>query len=365
MSAAPDAAMLDWLPDPTVVVGPDGRIVACNRLANRLAGSELTGKPADEVLALTDEAGRDWWTCARPLEADPRLAPRIPETDLELQVDEERTRPVTLVAARVQADDGSVHLLVSLRRAERRRRLDAARSDLVSTVSHEIRSPLTSVKGFTKTLLAKWDRFTDDQKRQMLATVNDDADRVTRLLGELLDVSRIDAGRLRLRRQLIDIGTVVGRVVDRFAVADPRGRVAVALPDGMPQLYADPDKIDQVVTNLVENALKYSDGPVQVRGVVRTDEVEINVSDEGPGIAAEHLEEIFTKFFRRSGERRSGTGLGLYIAKGIVEAHGGRLWATSAVGQGSRFSFTLPRGGLGLVGLPVPGAARRVEETRT
>jgi len=365
MSELPGTIALDWLPDPTVLVGADGRIVACNRLANRLAGHELVGRPAREVLVLTDETGRHWWDCARPLEADPLLAPRVPETDLELRMAGGATRPVSIVAARPLSQDGRVHLVLSLRRAERRRRLDAARSDLVSTVSHEIRSPLTSVKGFTKTLLAKWDRFTDEQKRQMLATVNDDADRVTRLLGELLDVSRIDAGRLRLRRQLIDLPAIVERVTDRFAVDDPNGRLAVDLPAGMPQLYADPDKVEQVVTNLIENALKYSDGPVEVRGEVGHDEVRLTVTDKGPGIAAEHLDAIFTKFFRRSGERRSGTGLGLYITKGIVQAHGGRIWATSTVGQGSSFHFTLPRGGLELVGLVVPEAARHIGDART
>lgn len=360
-----DAAALDWLPDPTVVVGGDGRVVACNRLATRLLGAEPDGLVAAEALVLTDEAGRDWWAVARPLEVDLRLAPRIPETDLELHVSADLVRPVTLAAARGRDADGQVFLVLSLRRAERRRRLDAARSDLVSTVSHEIRSPLTSVKGFTKTLLAKWDRFTDDQKRQMLATVNDDADRVTRLLGELLDVSRIDAGRLRLQRQMIDLPEIIARVVERFAVAEDDTRVVIALPDPMPRLYADPDKIDQVVTNLVENALKYSDGPVDVAGEVRPRDVEITVTDVGPGIGPEHLEAIFTKFFRRSGERRSGTGLGLYIAKGIVQAHAGRLWATSVVGEGSSFHFTLPRGGLELVGLTVPESARRVEERRT
>ena len=364
MSPVPDAVALDWLPDPTVIVDPDGRIVACNRLANRLVGVELQGTSAPEALVLTDEAGRDWWTCTRPLAGDPQLAPRVPETDLSLRVSDDRDRPVTVAAARVRVDD-TTYLVISLRRAERRRRLDAARSDLVSTVSHEIRSPLTSVKGFTKTLLAKWDRFTDEQKRQMLATVNDDADRVTRLLGELLDVSRIDAGRLRLRRQLINLTDVVDRVASRFSVADPDGRLVVNLPAGAPQLYADPDKVDQVVTNLVENALKYSDGKVEICGEVTDESVRVTVVDEGRGIAPEHLEAIFTKFFRRSGERRSGTGLGLYITKGIVEAHGGRMWATSEVGKGSRFNFTLPRGGLELAGVVVPDAARRVEERTT
>jgi hypothetical protein len=153
-------------------------------------------------------------------------------------------------------------------RAPPRRRLEATRSDLVSTVSHELRSPLTSVKGFTKTLLAKWDRFTDEQKQQMLSTVNEDADRVTRLLGELLDVSRIDAGRLQLKRQMVDLSELMDRVLERVNGGSGADRVVAEL-DPLPKLYVDPDKIKQVVLNLVENGLKYSEGPVSVTAARR------------------------------------------------------------------------------------------------
>lgn len=353
-----DPATLDRLPDATVVVEPSGRIAAVNRLAARLVGVEpdgLVGRQAPEALPLSDEADRDWWASARPLEGDPRLAPRVPEADLRLAVPGRSARPVTVTAARVRDGGESLAwLVVSLRRAERRRRVDAARSDLVSTVSHEIRSPLTSVKGFTRTLLAKWDRFTDEQKRQMLATVDADADRVTRLLGELLDVSRIDAGRLRLQRRMADVGELVQGVVDRLAVAGDEERLAVEGLEGLPALYADPDKLEQVITNLVENALKYGEGTVRVAAQVSDDTVALTVSDHGPGIPEEDLSAVFTKFFSRSGERRSGTGLGLYITRGIVEAHGGRIWAESPPGEGARFTVALPRGGLELAGTDHP-----------
>ena len=353
-----DGATLALLPDPALVIAPDGRVIQCTELAARLlrtTADEVVGKPVSDAVPLADESGTDWWKCALPLDLDPVRYPRIPGQDLVLTTADGRTRPVTLTATRMAGDDGSLAgLIVLLRRGEVRQRLEMARSDLVSTVSHEIRSPLTSVKGFVKTLLAKWDRFNDEQKKQMLATVNEDADRVTRLLGELLDVSRIDAGRLQLRRQMINVPAIAERVAERLRTADEGHDIAVDFPEDFPQLYADPDKVEQVLTNLVENALKYGAGRTSIVGTVGESDVTVVVSDQGKGIPAQYLAPIFTKFFRRAGERRTGTGLGLYISKGIVEAHRGRIWATSEEGQGANMHFTLPQGGLELAGIELP-----------
>jgi signal transduction histidine kinase len=361
-----DDEVLDLLPDPTVVVAGDGTIIRVTPLAALLVwrpAEELLGKLASDLLPLVDAAGLDWWECTRPLAADPRLLPRIAETDLMLTVAEGRSRPVVVTGARHAGPDGEVAWLVlALRRGERRRRLDAARSDLVSTVSHELRSPLTSVKGFTKTLLVKWDRFTDEQKKQMLATVNEDADRVTRLLGELLDVSRIDAGRLQLRRQMVDVAEVVEKVVQRVRTAREDGARVVGAVGALPRLYADPDKLEQVLTNLVENGLKYGAGTVRLLAEETDELVRMTITDEGAGIETQHLAHIFTKFFRRPGERRTGTGLGLYISRGIVEAHGGRIWAESPEGAGAAFHFTLPKGGLELGGVPLDAVSRPADD---
>ncbi len=223
-------------------------------------------------------------------------------------------------------------------------------SDLVATVSHEIRSPLTSVKGFTRTMLSKWDRFSDEQKRTMLETVNEDADRVTRLLTELLDVSRIDAGRVQLHRSSIDVGALVERVVDR-ARHRPEGlqrTITSTLDDAVPRIHADPDKVEQMVTNLVDNALKYApDGAVTVRLVRDGRDVELTVSDEGAGIPAEQRRFIFEKFGRGRGQRRAGTGLGLYITRGLARAHGGQVWCDSDDGEGATFHVRLPIDGDG------------------
>ena len=213
---------------------------------------------------------------------------------------------------------------------------------IVSTVSHELRSPLTSVKGYVSLMLNRWDRIDDEKKREMLEQVHHDADRVSRLVTELLDISRLETGRLVLQRQMIDLGQLASSVVDKVAMSYPKLQCSVAIAGGT-EAYADPDKIEQVLTNLVENAAKYGD-PVgmEVTGGREGDVLRVSVTDRGEGIPPEDLPRVFTKFFRRDHGRPTGTGLGLWISRGLVEAHGGELTATSTVGEGSTFSFTLP-----------------------
>ena len=216
---------------------------------------------------------------------------------------------------------------------------------IVSTVSHELRSPLTSVKGYTSLMINRWDRLGDEQKKMMLEQVHTDADRVTRLVTELLDISRLETGRLVLRRQLVDVAELAGTVVEKVGMAYPDLDCTLHFPEEFPRVYADPDKVQQVLTNLVENAAKYGD-PVgmTIDARVAEDHVAVSVTDKGEGIPAEDLPRVFTKFFRRDHGKPTGTGLGLWISRGLAEAHGGELEATSTVGQGSTFTFTLPLG---------------------
>jgi PAS domain S-box-containing protein len=348
-------AYLRALPDAVVVVEADGTVAYANAAAERLAGAssdQLNGQPVDTVLPLLDEAGNAWWACSATLRAMPGVR-GVPPRELSLAAAGRAVR-VDLAARFVRGPDGRVvQAICVLRDASARRRAEAARGELVSTLSHELRSPLTSVKGFTSTLLHRWDRFTDKQKRHMLETVDADADRVTRLIKELLDVSRIDAGRLELHRQLIDLQRVTRDVIGRFELQADGHQFLIEFPAGFPEVYADRDKVEQVLTNLVENAVKYSEGgTVTVSGEVVDGAVEVAVRDQGVGIPADQLTLIFTKFYRRAGHGApTGTGLGLFITRGLVEAHGGRIWARSEVGRGTEVRFRLPRGGLELAGI--------------
>ncbi len=219
----------------------------------------------------------------------------------------------------------------------------AAAMEVVATVSHELRSPLTSIKGYTALLLNRWDRIGDEQKREMLGQIQHDADRVTRLITELLDISRLEAGKLALRCERVDLAATAARVVEQVAMAYPELRAEVDLPRDLPAVHADPDKVEQVLTNLVENAAKYAD-PARVRltGEHRDGALTIAVEDHGEGIADEDLPRLFDRFFRRDHAQPSGTGLGLWISRRLADAHGGSLTATSTVGEGSVFRFTLP-----------------------
>jgi signal transduction histidine kinase len=357
----------DELPDGVVVADEVGRIVVFNRVAARLTGlepAEVIGKFVFDVLPLRDADGRDWWVYADPYHGLPTRT-RHPERSLYLSNGTELLVSVGYVrtpkASHRSCSPGQTplslqKLVISLRGAQQRERLERSRAELVSTVAHELRSPLTSVKGFTATLLNKWGRFTDDQKRVMLETVNADADRVTRLITELLDVSRIESGRMEVHRQLVDLPDRARKIIaGRVAAGDPEDRFALEVRSGLPETWLDADKIDQILGNLVENAVRHGAGNVTV--VVEPahlgdeaapapsglpDAAAVSVRDQGEGISPEVAPRVFRQFWR--GKRRGGTGLGLYIVKGLVEAHGGTIGVCPAPGGGAEFRFIMPAG---------------------
>jgi PAS domain S-box-containing protein len=367
--------LADELPDGVVVADEVGRIVVFNRVAARLTGldpAEVTGKFVFDVLPLRDDDGRDWWVFADPYHGLPTRT-RHPERSLYLADGTEVLVSISYVRER-DLDHGASRsctvrrLIVSMRGAEQRERLERNRAELVSTVAHELRSPLTSVKGFTATLLNKWGRFTDDQKRVMLETVNADADRVTRLITELLDVSRIESGRMEVHRQLVDLPDRARKIIaGRVAAGDAEDRFRLEVHRGVPETWLDADKIDQILGNLVENAVRHGAGIVTV--VVEParmdseaalssaadlgvpDAAAVSVWDQGEGISPEVAPRVFRRFWRgkpRGGSRRGlhggGTGLGLYIVKGLVEAHGGTICVQRAPGGGAEFRFIVPAG---------------------
>jgi signal transduction histidine kinase len=391
----------DELPDGVVVADEAGRIIVFNRAAVRLTGldaAEVIGKFVFDVLPLRDADGNDWWVYADPYHGLPTRT-RHPERSLYLACGTEILVSVGYVRDRTaprgawppargvwgggqppheRGGSGGgrpprghrvQRLVISLRSAQQRERLERSRAELVSTVAHELRSPLTSVKGFTATLLSKWGRFTDDQKRVMLETVNADADRVTRLITELLDVSRIESGRMEIHRELVDLPDRARKIIaGRVAAGEPEDRFRLEARSGLPETWLDADKIDQILGNLVENAVRHGAGivtivvePAHMDGGEEANgsaaepaaphAVAVSVRDQGEGIAPDVAPRVFRQFWRgkprggsRAGRHGGGTGLGLYIVKGLVEAHGGTICVRRAPGGGAEFRFIVPAG---------------------
>jgi signal transduction histidine kinase len=345
--------LADDLPDGLVVADHAGRVAVFNQAAARLTGvsqAQAIGREVQHVLPLRDRTEHCWWTLAQPYDG---LCTRTrhPERSLYLPDGTELLVTIGYVRGplgRGPNEPGTVRrIVITLRSAEHRMRLERSRADLVSTVAHELRSPLTSVKGFTATLLAKWPRFTDDQKRIMLETVNADADRVTRLITELLDVSRIESGRIELHRELVDIPARIRKVVSgRVAAGDGEDRYRLEVRGELPETWLDADKVDQILANLIENAVRHGAGTVttvvEPATLAGAPGVAVAVRDQGPGIAPELAQRVFGRFWRA--KRRGGAGLGLFIVKGLVEAHGGTITVQQAPGGGAEFRFTMPAG---------------------
>ena len=340
---------LDDIPDAVIRLDEGGVIRSVNAAVTRMTGfppEQLVGRSCREALNPRDDDGHQllrggWHPSARLPGVN-----RIPEHEVLVRGADGSDVRAFVTGSYGRGEGGAVSgVTLVLRHAGRRRDLAAAGAQVVSTVSHELRSPLTSVKGYTSLLLNRWERLADADKKMMLEQVNHDADRVTRLITELLDISRLASGRLVLRRQMVDLAGLAASVVDKVRMEYPDMEATLEFPENLPKVYADPDKIVQVMTNLVENACKYaSPKGLRVSGTFDDDEVAVAVTDRGEGIPSEDLPRVFNRFFRRAEGRPTGSGLGLWISRGLVEAHGGRLEVESAVGQGTTFRYGLPRG---------------------
>jgi PAS domain S-box-containing protein len=324
-------AILSNVADGIVAVDRDGRVVLWNAAAER-----ITGVPASEAVGHTP-----FEVVRRELESESGGTNRLVSImrggeEVWLSLSEALMHdPTGAVAGRIFA----------FRDISAERVVDQMKSDFVSTVSHELRTPLTSIYGFAETLLRRDIGFSDDERETFLGYIASEAERLTGIVDALLNVARLDSGTLQVELVPTDIGELLEEAVSEgSAPALTNGhRFVIDLDDDVPAVRADPDKLRQVVGQLVENAVKYSPAGAVVRVEARTrpDSVEVTVVDEGSGIPDSELGRIFDKFYRAT-ETQTGTGLGLFIAQGLVSAMGGRIWVRSEEGGGSRFTFALP-----------------------
>ncbi len=334
-------SLADYYPDGILGATREGVVTILNTQGADLLGIDAEvakGMPLVEVLKLLDQDGRTWLGVNRPFESI-SIVRAVPEQSWLNASGEE-----VLTTARLVRDEPLGPVLgvaIGLRSGRGRALMDRERSDLVATVAHELRSPLTGVKGFVQALLNRWDKLSDDQRKLMLNTVNADADRLARLIAELLDVARIDTGRLQLYPRESPAEVLVGRLVASIEAGTAR-KISLDVEDDLPEVFADPDKFTQVVTNLVENAIRHGQGQVSVSlaALPSLPGVRITVDDEGDGIPVELRRRVFTKFWT-TGES-GGSGLGMYIVGGLSRAHGGRVTIEDAPGGGARVMVDWP-----------------------
>ncbi len=327
-----------------IMVARNGRIMQINQSAKemlQLDGVDFTGKTFTEVIVsdrvkeILNEALQDGSEVATEIETG---------SGPDANVYQSQSTPV-------RADDGSIIGAVAIfNDITEIRSLERMKTAFVSTVSHELRTPLTSIKGFISTLLADVDGYYDSvTTREFYEIIDQECDRLTRLISDLLNVSRIEAGRaLDLNPKPVQLSSLIEKVVaSQRSYASKHELITVDI-DNLPIIVADEDKVDQILTNLTSNAIKYSPegGKVTIKGSYDDGRVLIAVSDEGIGIPKEHLSKVFDRFHRvdnRDTREVGGTGIGLFLVKHLVDAHGGEVWIDSEVGKGTTFTFSLPK----------------------
>jgi len=341
---APDVARsalaLLGVPACRVLVADDGgqlveRAVAGAPLAHAWAGAEAVLLPPGGPPRLALEA-------ARPHGAGP-LHPSA------------RALLATLAGQLLLAAERARHSEAATR-ARALAESDRLKSALLSSVSHDLRTPLAVIKGAVTNLLDEAVAWDAEARRDLLGAIDEETDRLNRLVGDLLEMSRIEADALQAAHTWQDLGELVGAVVARLAPQLPAHRLVADLPTGLPPVRASYVQIDHVLTNLIENASHYAPpgSAIEIRAAPSAEPAGgpwllVEVLDRGPGIPADQRERVFEKFVRAEQPERSahGSGLGLAICKGLVEAHGGRIWAEERAGGGARFVFTLPVQGVG------------------
>lgn len=344
-------AILDAAGDPMLAVAPDGTILTANKRFALLFDTEaasLSERRLDELLPAVQGL------FAEPEQSAALLSEALTEPERELtgtlvQEVPER-REFALLSLPVRSDEQE-HLgrLIVLHDVTREREVDRMKSEFVSLVSHELRTPLTSIKGYVDLLLDGEVGEVAAEQQEFLGIVKSNADRLVALINDLLDISRIEAGRVELHRAPLDLARLVAEIADslRPQIAAKQQQLALDFPAGLPPVSADADRLLQIVLNLLSNAHKYTPagGTIHITAAVVEGQVELSVADSGIGLSAEEQARLFTRFFRaknRTTQEVGGTGLGLSIVRSLVELHGGQIRVESAPGQGSTFRVTLP-----------------------
>ena len=343
-------ALLDSTADGLLILAPNHHIERCNPAFSRMLGEAvelIQGKNHDEVIRW---AHRPEGITLEQAEAGGW--PLTPHATLYVEGDMQRVRgavlPIGITYAPLLAPDGRLlNIIATIRDITRFREAEELKTTFISVISHELKTPVALIKGYVGTLRredAAWDRSV---VQDSLAVIEEEADRLTELIENLLDASRLQAGALKINLADVSLENLVRRIVERFRTQTSKHSFVVDLAVDFPTILGDEDRLEQVFSNLLSNALKYSPegGEIRISGQVRPEQVILCVSDQGPGVAPEDIPHIFDRFYRSQQATRNtkGAGLGLFLVRAVVEAHGGRIWVDPKPGVGARICFSLPR----------------------
>jgi PAS domain S-box-containing protein len=349
--------------DGVMILDTERRIRVFNRALEEMTGwtaEEALGHPCSDVLALRDRQGKD--IC----QADCPLSQMESEEHLYVEGDIERTDgsgvTVGITYSPLYDEEGDlVSVIANVRDITRFREAEEMKSTFVSVISHELKSPVSIIKGYADTLRREDAQWDTDTLRQGLGVIAEESDRLNRLIDNLLDASRLQASAFKLQLSYVQVDKLAAKVVEEFRTqsdehmftldfsSDPSTVSEAASGRRLPPVRSDVERMRQVLTNLLSNAIKYSPrgGLIRVGGWADDDWVYVYVADEGIGIPKSEQERIFERFYRAESpltRRTEGAGLGLYLCKEVIEAHGGKIWVQSEPGKGAKFIFKLPRG---------------------
>lgn len=350
IEAAKNQAILEGIADGVMVADQNGKVILFNAAAERILSisrEQALGRPQDGILGLYGSAAREWLAQIDQW----RQNPGAYGTEFLVHRMEVGRRFVSVHLSPVVSPSQEFLGVVSVfRDITSEVEADRAKSDFVSTVSHELRTPMTSIVGYVDLVLMGATGPLSDMQRDFLKRVKTNAERLTTLVNDLLDISRIETGRVVLQLAPVAVADIVKQVVDLVQpkVEEKEQRLSIVLPADLPRVYGDHDRLAQILTNIVGNAYKYTPvgGEISIHAYVRDAKMYVAVSDTGIGIAPENQKKLFSRFYRVEDDPAvyevSGTGLGLAISLSLIQMHEGNISLDSVLGKGSTFTFSIP-----------------------
>lgn len=342
-------ALLDSAADGILILNPDlsikmvndalGRMLSYDRenIIGRFHENIIRWKKIDNGSSLEEATAGGW-----PLTSHATL---YVEGDIFCG-QEQQTVPVGITYAPLMSETGHLlNIIATVRDITRFRQAEELKSTFISIISHELKTPVALIKGYVSTLRrddASWDRKVVDES---LKVIEEEADHLAELIDNLLDATRLQAGGAAIRKSDVYIPELARQLAERFQKQTTNHEFEIDFPEGFPVVLADEDRIRQVISNLISNALKYAkQGKIGIKGSISKEQVIVCISDQGPGIASNDIPHVFDRFYRASdmAKKTKGAGLGLFLARSIIEAHNGKIWVDAGAQKGARICFSLP-----------------------